>query len=155
MSVTIREFNNQDAQEVSDVIRQTMRISNAKDYSKHVLEPLIAYFSPEKVIALNNERHCLVAEVEGRVVGTIAIERDELLTFFVDPDYQGLGIGAKLLRGIEAFAVSNGINQLEVNSSLTAADFYERRGYKRTGKEKTASAGRQIEMRKFLDSSCT
>lgn len=48
-----------------------MRISNSADYPMERLQPLIDYFSQEKVDALNKERACFVAE-EGGDAGTAA-----------------------------------------------------------------------------------
>ncbi len=103
----IRKFEPKDAEAVSSIIRHTMKVSNSGDYPLERLQPLMDYFSPEKVLLLSRERDCLVAEVDNRVVGTVAIEGDELLTFFVHPDFQGIGMGTQLLEQIESIAVAN------------------------------------------------
>ena len=123
----IRKFQPQDAQPVSAVIRQTMQVSNVDDYSLDRLQPLIDYFSPEKVLRLSEERHCLVAEMDGRVVGTIALEEAELCTFFVHPDYQGMGIGGQLLAAIEEVALAEGIEAIHMDASLSGVVFYTKR----------------------------
>ena len=148
--IKIRNFVPEDAGAVSAVIRETMRISNGKDYSFDILQPLIEYFSPEKVIQLSRERHCLVAETNGRIVGTIAIEASELCTFFVHPDFQGKKIGTGLLKAIEKLALADGIRKIKAASSITGVPFYEKSGYRKTGIEKVETAGRQIEMEKNL-----
>ncbi len=85
----IRPYESTDAEAVSRLIRTTMRISNSADYPMDRLQPLIDYFSPEKVDQLSRERVCLVAEDGGEIVGTGGLEEDELVTFFVDPRRQG------------------------------------------------------------------
>lgn len=146
----IRGFDAADAEAVSSVIRETMKISNSHDYSSEILEPLIEYFSPEKILQLNRERLCFVAEFDGQIVGTAAIENAELLTFFVHPDFQRKGIGTKLLKAIEGAAQIQGINCIKVGSSLTGVSFYEKLGYRKTGLEKETTAGRQISLKKDL-----
>jgi GNAT superfamily N-acetyltransferase len=146
----IRNFEPKDAEAVSYVIRQTMQVSNSRDYPLERLEPLIEYFSPEKVLLLNEERHCLVAEVDNQVVGTAAIEHSDLVTFFVLPEYQRTGIGAQLLQAIEKVAVENKINLLKLEASLTGAPFYEKFGYRRTGCVKNGTAGKQIGLEKNI-----
>ena len=146
----LREFQAKDAKAVSDVIRKTMRISNSRDYSPEILEPLIEYFSPEKVLLLSKERICLIAETENQIVGTAAIENVELCTFFVHPDFQGKGVGSLLLKEIEKIAVENKIEIIRFASSLTAVSFYEKMGYQKNGADKTETAGRQIGMEKKL-----
>lgn len=149
--LTIRPFETNDARALSALIRHTMRVSNSADYPLERLQPLIEYFSPEKLLRLNKERICLVAELDEHVVGTIAVEHDEILTFFVHPDYQRQGIGAALLASIENAAAEQGITMLRVESSLTGLTFYEHNDYQRTGVEKEGTAGRQILMEKEIE----
>ncbi|MGI8467613.1 MAG: GNAT family N-acetyltransferase [Pyrinomonadaceae bacterium] len=148
--IKIRNFEPPDAEMVSAIIRETMKVSNSRDYSLEILQPLIEYFSPEKVLQLNQERLCFVAEFEGQIVGTAAIEDSELLTFFVCPDFQNRGIGARLLKAIEEAAQSQAISRIKVESILTGVSFYEKSGYRKTGLEKETTVGRQIYMEKDL-----
>lgn len=150
MQIMIRPFEAKDAEVVSSIIRTTMRISNSADYNLDTLQPLIAYFCPQKVAALAQERYCLVATVDGKTVATAALEDGYLLTFFVLPAYQGSGIGSRLLAALEEHAQSQGIETLVVESSLTGEPFYRARGYLPTGASKEGSAGRQVVMKKRL-----
>jgi GNAT superfamily N-acetyltransferase len=148
--VVIREFEPRDAEAVSALIRRTMRETNSRDYPLDRLQPLIDYFSPEKVRRLGQERMCLVAEIARQLVGTAALDGTELATFFVLPEYQGQGVGARLLAAIEQQAQMQGITCITVDSSLTGAAFYARMGYLRTGVERAGTAGTQIGMEKQL-----
>ena len=148
--VKIREYRSADAAGVSRVIRTTMRISNSADYPMDRLQPLIDYFSPENVEALNRERVCFVAEHTEEIVGTGGLEGDELVTFFVLPDRQRSGIGSALLAAIEGSALERGLSWLRVGSSLAGATFYERQGYQRTGEILEGSAGLHISLIKRL-----
>lgn len=147
----IRAFAPTDAEAVSALIRHTMRVSNSRDYPLERLQLLIDYFSPTKVLQLSQERECLVAEVDGQVIGTVGLEADELVTFFVHPDHQGQGVGARLLMAIEERAGALGIARITVDSSITGAAFYARMGYTRTGVERDGTAGPQIGMEKQLE----
>jgi N-acetylglutamate synthase-like GNAT family acetyltransferase len=146
----IRTFQQEDAAAISHIIRTTMRVSNTVDYPIEQLQPLMDYFSPEKLIQLNRERRCLVAEENGTVVGTAALEGCELVTFFILPEHQGRGIGAALLTALEAIAQAQDQTHLIVHASMTGSGFYERRGYLRTGDVIDGTAGPQISMQKHL-----
>ena len=148
--IVIRTFQPADAEAVSALIRRTMRESNSRDYPLDRLQPLIDYFSPEKVRLLAQERVCLVAESDQLLVGTAALDGAELATFFVLPEYQGQGIGAQLLAAIEQSARSRGLTRLAVDASVAGADFYARMGYLRTGVDRDGTAGLQIGMEKLL-----
>jgi GNAT superfamily N-acetyltransferase len=148
--IVIREFEPRDAEAVSALIGRTMRESNSRDYSLDRLQPLIDYFAPEKVRLLGRERVCLVAQSDQQLVGTAALDGIELATFFVLPEYQGQGIGARLLAAIEQRARALGIARLTVDASITGAAFYTRMGYVRTGVEREGTAGVQVGMEKRL-----
>ena len=150
MDLIIRAFDRSDAASVSAVIRETMRRSNGEDYPLSVLQPLIDYFSPAKVLRLGQERRCLVAEIGDEIVGTISLEESELCTFFVLPDFQRRGIGRKLLQAMEEVAAFSGHRRLHVDSSITGVPFYAGMGYRRTGIDIDGSAGPQIGMEKDL-----
>jgi GNAT superfamily N-acetyltransferase len=146
----IRNFEPKDAEAVSFVIRETMQVSNSNDYSLERLKPLIEYFSPEKVLRLNQDRHCLVADIDNHIVGTVALEDSELVTFFVLPDYQRKGIGTQLLQAIEKSAFENKIKHLKLEASITGIPYYEKLGYYRTGFVKDGTAGKQIGLEKSI-----
>lgn len=103
---TVRPFRPSDAHAVSALIRRTMRVSNGAVHPMERLQPLMDYFSPAKVDALARERVCFVAEEGGEVVGTGALEGDELVTFFVTPEQQGRGVGSRLLEAAEDAAAA-------------------------------------------------
>jgi GNAT superfamily N-acetyltransferase len=148
--IAIRAFELRDAASVSALIRRTMRESNSRDYPLDRLQPLIDYFSPEKVRRLGQERVCLVAEADQLLIGTAALEGAELATFFVLPEYQGQGIGTRLLAAIEGQARALGITRLTVDASIIGAAFYAANGYLRIGVEREGTAGMQIGMEKKL-----
>lgn len=146
----IREFDDADADAVAALIATTMRTSNVHDYPSSMLESLIAYFSPAKLLALAGERTCLVAELHGRIIGTGALDGEELATFFVDPAFQRRGVGSQLLLALEHAASAAGHRQIRVDSSMTGAGFYARYGYERCGPAVERSAGLQFPMIKPL-----
>ena len=68
----VRRYESQDAGPVSTLIRTTMRVSNTVDYPIEKLQPLMDYFSPQKVEQLSAERVCLVAADGEKSVCTFA-----------------------------------------------------------------------------------
>ena len=91
----IRPYQSKDAAAVSQVIATAMRRSNTADYPIERLQPLIDYFTAEKLDELCSTRTCLVAVSDGEVIGTASLDGDELATVFVHPDHQGKKAGAR------------------------------------------------------------
>lgn len=148
----IRLFREADKVAVSELIRITIETSNVADYPLDRLRPLINYFTPAEVAELNQERHCLVAEQVGRIIGTAAVEGDHIVTFFVHPGHQRRGAGTALLHAIEVAAQQLDLQRLLAEASLTGTSFYERHGYCRTGKVLDGPAGAQIAVEKAIRS---
>ncbi len=149
--IDVRSFAPADAEVVAALIGNTIRYSNSRDYPRAMLDSLIAYFTPDKLLQLAAERQCLVAEVDGRVVATAALDGTRLATFFVNPDHQGRGIGTVLLRALEEAALKAGLPAVYVDASITGVPFYEARGYERTGSSTTGTAGPQVELVKAIE----
>lgn len=80
-----------------------------------------------------------VAQDAVRVVGApdgFACRVGDLLhLLYVDPAWQGHGLGARLLRDAERGARNSGLASLRLATAQNAVGFYERRGWMRTGRE--------------------
>ena len=84
----------------------------------------------------------MVAVANGEVIGTIAgASRDggigHLRGMAVLPSFQGTGVAAKLLQGIETYLARSGCTRVTLNTTepLSAAmKFYEKHGYQQSGR---------------------
>jgi GNAT superfamily N-acetyltransferase len=142
----IRLIEERDLQRVSALIQNTLLISNLADYDLEIIGNLLNAFSPDQMRALAAKRRIYILEEDGVLLGTIGLEDDKIVNFFVSPDRQGSGIGGRLL----CFVENQGLQRLTVNSSLTAVSFYKAKGYRRTGGQEDRSFGRTVIMEKDL-----
>ena len=129
----IRKFQNKDARKVSYVIAKTMRTNMSKDYSKGLIDAMIRNRQPKDIIKLSKKRDFYVAEQGDRILGVAALEEDDVHTMFVNPLYQGKGIGKKLIERVEILAKKRKIKKLSVKSTKGAEKFYQRMGFKKKG----------------------
>jgi putative acetyltransferase len=74
-----------------------------------------------------------VAETGGAIAGWGAIRGDRLEGLYTDPQFASRGIGADLLRLLEAFARERGFSVMHAEASANALQFYLRRGYELNG----------------------
>jgi N-acetylglutamate synthase-like GNAT family acetyltransferase len=147
---SIRRLRSKDVHRVSALIQNTLLISNAPDYDLEVIGNLIRAFDPGNLSTLAARRRIWVYERDGAIQGTVGLEGNKVCNFFVAPDRQGLGLGQQLLLYVEDAARGMGIQELVVDSSLTAQSFYERMGYRQAGEEEDRTFGRTILMVKRL-----
>jgi GNAT superfamily N-acetyltransferase len=146
----IRRFSANDAEQVSALIRNTLLVSNTKDYDYEVVQNLQRVFSAQNLRSLTLRREVFVYEHEGEISGTISLEGNTIYSFFIAPDKQRLGIGADLLSYAEDRVREEGYAVILIAASLTAVGFYEKHGYIATGTGGDSTFGRTINMRKPL-----
>ena len=132
----IRRFTNEDANELSDVIVETVKISNSKDYPPKYVEMNVVSHSPEALIGRAKNSHMYVVCDNGKIIGCGAIAEyweskteSILLTIFVLPSYQGKGIGRKIIETLEDDEYFTRSNRIEIPSSIIAVEFYKKMGY--------------------------
>ncbi|WP_423205585.1 GNAT family N-acetyltransferase [Pseudomonas kribbensis] len=129
MACLIRNATCADAPAISRMIINTLRESNAQDYSSEIIDQVTQSFSPQAIFRLLTERQVLVAIVDSHVVATASLDQDVVRSVFVDPGYQRKGIGRHLMERIQSIAVNAGVNRLRVPSSITAEGFYASLGF--------------------------
>ena len=109
-------------------------------------------FTPEKMAAWS----VWVAETEGELAGTIALslhDGAEVEDFFVEPAFQGRGVGTALMAELLAAARAAGARTLEVDADPNAEPIYARLGFVTFGRSPSGSIpGRWLpRMRRRLD----
>ena len=132
----IRGFTEPDAEAVSAVVCETVRISNAKDYPQEYVEVLVSQHSPENITERAKQGHMYVACDGERIVGTGTVApfwgsetESILLTIFVLPEYQGKGIGRSIIETLEQDEYGKRAHRIEIPASLTGVHFYRHLGY--------------------------
>ena len=133
---SVRRFEKEDAQTVSELIIRTLRITNSKDYSPEYIENDVKMFSPEFVIHRASWTHFYVVCAGERIVGCGAIGaywgsevESSLFNIFVDPDYQGKGVGRRIIETLEQDEYFLRARRIEIPASITACEFYKKMGY--------------------------
>ena len=133
---SIRRFKDSDSEEVAKLIIKTLRTTNIRDYSAEYIENDVTKFTPEGVIKRANWTHFYVVCDEDSIVGCGAIgsywgkeDESSLFTIFVLPEYQGRGIGRKIIETLEKDEYFLRAKRIEIPASITACEFYKKMGY--------------------------
>ena len=134
--LSARRITESDAVSVSDLIRKTISISNKKDYPENLMDQLIAIETPEHVLERAGWTHFYVVEEDGVIIGCGAIgpywgkeDESSLFTIFVDPDFQGKGVGRFIMETLENDEFFLRAKRIEIPASITGVPFYLKMGY--------------------------
>lgn len=149
MDCVIRMATSADATAISLIVVAALRESNAKDYSSEIIDQVQRSFSPSKILHFLALRQVYVACIDDHVVATGSLDKNTIRSVFVDPAYQGRGIGRRLMATIESVAAQSGVKLLRVPSSITAEGFYLSLGFVQI-RDEFHGAERTIIMEKVL-----
>ena len=132
----IRNFSNEDAEKVSNLIRRNFLEVNIKDYSIEEMQERANMFDTQKVLEVAGYAHMYVVCADNHIIGCGAIasfwgKPDEsiLLTIFVLPELQGQGIGRAIIQKLEEDELFINAKRIEIPASITACEFYRKLGY--------------------------
>ncbi len=100
------------------------------------MEELSRRMQPEDILSRAREAHYYVALENAAIVGCGAIgpcrdRTDEsiLLNIFVLPEFQGRGIGRRIVETLDQDAYALRSRRIEFSASITGLNFYRRLGY--------------------------
>ena len=139
--ISIRKYNQDDAQAVGILVADTYSEYNLSFASPEELEKLLGPFwfarsdepdHQEAIAAVIEAEMVFVAVEEGEVVGVLRGRKERLQSLFVRADHHRMGIGRQLVERFEDECRRQGSRQVKVSATLYAVPFYTRMGYKKT-----------------------
>lgn len=132
----IRRFEEKDSAELAEVIAVTMRTTNSKDYPPEYIEKDLSFLTAEKLIERAGWTDLYVVCEDEKIIGCGAVgpywgkeDESSLYTIFVLPEYQGRGIGRRIMETLEQDDIFLRARRVEIPSSITAVGFYKKFGY--------------------------
>jgi len=133
----IRLIENTDYQKVADMISRSIDNSAfSKFYPKVSIEYVKNSLNYDGVKRRASWTHFYVVENEDGIIGCGAIgpywdspTESSLFNIFVDSNYQGQGIGRKIIETLEQDEYFIRANRIEVPASISAIPFYRKMGY--------------------------
>lgn len=136
MNLIVRRFNEADASDVCNLIVRNFLEVNSKDYGMDAMQKLAKIYDVNKVLQVASYAHMYVFEIDKKIIGTGSISsywgsetESILLTIFVLPEYQGRGIGTKIIETLEQDELFMRAKRIEIPASITATEFYRKFGY--------------------------
>lgn len=126
----IRRATQGDAQTAFDIRRQAIRHQCIGAYTEQQMLAWTVGAAKDGYDTLM-EKHFYLGCIQGRPVATgmLDLENSEIGAIFVLPDFMGQGLGLKILNYVECLARDLGLEEVNLDATLNAAEFYRRCGY--------------------------
>ena len=142
LRVVIRQMVDGYANEIHEIHGACLTRTLASHYTQEQIAAWMKGRTPAGYInAAHGGERFFVAEADGRVVGFASWQDGELLSFFVQPDSQGLGVGSRLLDVCLKDAAAQGAFITCLKAAVGADQFYARRGFVPVGQGGTVKNG--------------
>jgi len=136
MAIEFRKFKIGDEIKIENIIAKTLREVNIKDESIEEIEKLIEYLNKDRILYRAKKFHMYVICDNDKIIGVGAVgpywdslTEASLFNIFILPEYQGKGLGRKLIEILENDEYCKNANRIEVPASITGLEFYRHMGY--------------------------
>jgi citrate lyase synthetase len=134
MKTELKSFRKKDAEELSKIISNC--VDSSLDVDKKSKEFVKSKNTPKELIKKAKATKLILAWRKGKIIGCGGLKKNKIRTMFIEPKYQGKGIGKIIYNKLEKMAVKNKENKLFTCSSPNAIKFYKKLGFKKIKKDK-------------------
>ena len=132
-NIRLRQMKETELQAVYKLVQNTIQISYAGVYPPEAIEFFKNYHSTENILKDLATGYIVVAEADGRILGTGTLLGTDVRRVFIDPEYQRHGIGKIIAKKLERKAKSLELEKLQLSASLRSRRFWETMGFVSAG----------------------
>lgn len=129
LKTTIQIAMPTDADEISNLILQNASFFLKQHYSTQQWLVFLNYYSPSVVLQNIQNQYVFCAKYNGKIVGTIALDKNVVVGFYTHVDFVKQGIGCSLLQHLENFAKKLMYKEIVLASSPIGKKFYIKYGW--------------------------
>ena len=134
--VIIKPYGEKDTEEIVRLIHRNFFFFYVKDYGEKAMAALSATHDVTWFKGVAEYAHVYVFWNDNKIVGVGSISsfwgsltESILLTIFVLPEFHGQGIGSYIIDTLESDKLFLRAERIEIPASITAVEFYRKRGY--------------------------
>jgi GNAT superfamily N-acetyltransferase len=139
---SIRPFTPEDAPALCRLHTRAILAISDEFYSKEQRVSWAHGLTPQGYIdASDKDETYEVAVIGGHVIGFCGRTAETVRGLYVDPQFQGRGIGRELLARAETILRAEGRTVMDIEASLSAEAFYASAGYRKISEELRPSRG--------------
>jgi|GEM_PF-4008582 len=137
--IYIEEFKDEHAPYVSKIIRRNLFEVLCDRYPIDTMDRMAEHYNEQSILEIAKERKIFVATENGAVIGTGSLQKSKdgndglywIFSVYIKPEYQGKGVGKKLMGVLEDYAKNCGARKIKLVCTYGAIGFYKAIGYKK------------------------
>ena len=122
-------------EQVAAIVRETIQKIYPHYYPVGAVQFFLDLHSAVRIEKAMSSEEIYFAMVQGNIVGTGSIRKNEICRLFILPEYQRKGYGSRLMDLLEARIFEN-YPKVHVDASFPAENMYLKRGYQIVSYEK-------------------
>ncbi len=130
ISETIRLGTPDDIHQIANIYSASIRKLCSNEYPQDTIDHWARSTPAESRLADIEAGSLWVAEKNGVMAGYLVAVPGELMELFIAPEYSGIGVGARLGELGIKLAKQNNSSPVILESTINAAPFYEKLGFK-------------------------
>ncbi len=144
--MNIRRYQTGEEQTLWLLFYNTIHQVNCRDYSPAQIEAWApSTIDPEQWRERLINTNPFIAEENGEIVGFAELEDNgHIDCFYCAYNWQGKGVGSSMLQTIEFEAAQRGITLLFTEASITAKEFFARKGFRVDKEQIVKRRGEQL-----------
>jgi GNAT superfamily N-acetyltransferase len=123
-------FCAKDIDQLFDFITDTIKVSYVGYYPQEAIDYFIRYSNKQGILVDTDSAYVIVIKDNDKIIGTGTLKGTHIKRVFVNPAYQGKGLGRLIMNDLEIKAKNNNLKLVELHSSLFAISFYNKLGFK-------------------------
>lgn len=130
-SFTLREFRSDDAEDIRRLHVAAILATPPELYTREQREAWASGKEARIYVELHEQGQPFIvaADAVDRAIGFCHFAGEEIKGLYVDPHWQGQGVGTALLNNAERALRAQGVTEITIHSGLPGLPFYIRHGY--------------------------
>lgn len=129
--IKIRPAHDGDAKALSEMICENAREILSPHYNERQWAIFIQYYSPEVMREKISRQYVFCAELDGQIIGTIALDKDFVVGFYTRLQNVNQGVGKRMMKFLEDFALMKGLKKIKLAASPEGLSFYHKNGWQK------------------------
>lgn len=127
----------------SEMVKAAIKISYKDLFPEILIKEFCKKYDFDNFKVKADDIEMYIATEDSDVIGVIGLKGNQLRTFYVDPNYQGKGVGSKLYRKLEEIMKKRGIKKIVLEGSPLGQPIYEHFGFKKIKSVKKERVGQK------------